>query len=279
MASLTHIEMQKLEALLGMASGYVLNFSTQNFERFVNGTIRVNINSPKYEVYGTSKAKRLRALWEIEDNKTVGKVIEELIKYYKTQIELGKTDVKKVDANLEQECITIANRLQGKQKMEPGQEDTFLQRQVDETALDLLQLPTSVMEVIEQRVVEIKKCLKADAPLSVIFLSGSVLEGILLNVATLYPSKFNQSNSSPKDKSGKVKSFPEWSLNSFIEVSYELGYIGLDVKKHSHSLRDFRNYIHPFAQMSSGFKPDSHTADISWKVLKAAMHDIYQKLK
>src|SRR5665213_1640906 len=105
MASLTHIEMQKLEALLAMGSGYVLNFSTQNFERFINGTIRINVNSPKYEVYGTSKAKRLRAIWEIEGDKTVGKVIEELIKYYKTQIELGKTDVKKVDAKLEQECI------------------------------------------------------------------------------------------------------------------------------------------------------------------------------
>ena len=105
------------------------------------------------------------------------------------------------------------------------------------------------------------------------------MEGILLNVATQFPNDFNQSNCCPKDKTGKVKSFPDWSLNNLIDVSYELGYIKLDVKKHSHSLRDFRNYIHPFAQMSSGFMPDLHTAEINWKVLKAAMFQIQQKLK
>ena len=158
-------------------------------------------------------------------------------------------------------------------------EDDFLTKEVDETPLNVLKLPTPVIPFLEHRIIEIKKCLKNGSSLSVLFLSGSVLEGILLNVATQNPIKYNQANSSPKDKAGKVKPFPEWSLNSLIEVSYEVGLIGLDVKKHSHSLRDFRNYIHPFEQMSSGFVPDSHTAEISWKVLKAAIHDLHEKMK
>ena len=68
--------------------------------------------------------------------------------------------------------------------------------------------------------------------------------------------------------------FHEWSLNSFIDVAYECGLIGLDVKKYSHVLRDFRNYIHPFQQASSGFKPDIYTAKISWQVLQAAIADL-----
>jgi hypothetical protein len=45
----------------------------------------------------------------------------------------------------------------------------------------------------------------------------------------------------------------------------------LDVKKFSHGLRDFRNFIHPHEQMASGFTPDQHTAEICFQVLKAAL--------
>jgi hypothetical protein len=43
------------------------------------------------------------------------------------------------------------------------------------------------------------------------------------------------------------------------------------VKKFSHGLREFRNYIHPYEQMVSGFAPDEHTAKVCFQVLKAAL--------
>jgi hypothetical protein len=47
-----------------------------------------------------------------------------------------------------------------------------------------------------------------------------------------------------------------------------------DVKKFSHVVIGFRNYIHPYEQMSSRFIPDRHTALICLQVLKAAIHQI-----
>ena len=85
------------------------------------------------------------------------------------------------------------------------------------------------------------------------------------------PQRFNQAPNSPKDMAGKVKPFPEWSLVQFIDVACELGYLKLDVKKFSHALRDFRNYIHPYQQLSSRFAPDQHTARICLQVLKAGI--------
>ena len=82
--------------------------------------------------------------------------------------------------------------------------------------------------------------------------------------------------SSPKDNSGKVKQFHEWSLAAFIDVAKDLSLIQHDTHKFSHSLRDFRNYIHPFEQMSSGFKPREHTAKICLQVLKAAINEIIE---
>jgi hypothetical protein len=107
--------------------------------------------------------------------------------------------------------------------------------------------------------------------LAVIFLCGSTLEGILLGTASVRANDFNQSSLSPKDKLGKVKQFEEWTLNDFINVARDLGLVGEDVKKFSHALRDFRNYIHPFQQMASKFNPDQHTAKICWQVLQAAI--------
>jgi hypothetical protein len=81
--------------------------------------------------------------------------------------------------------------------------------------------------------------------------------------------KFNTSQSAPKNKEGKVQQLTEWTLDSLINVSYEVGFIKLDIKKFSHTVKDFRNYIHPRQQASQNFNPDKHTAEICWKVLQA----------
>jgi len=153
-------------------------------------------------------------------------------------------------------------------------EDEFLKREFSEISLEKIGLDVVVTDTLKYRFAEIKKCLSVDAPLSVIFLAGSALEGILLGIASKYPKEFNQSKSSPKDKEGKVKQFPNWTLSNYIDVAYDVGLLMEDVKKFSHSLRDFRNYIHPYEQMSSGFNPDSHTAKICWQVLKAAIYQL-----
>lgn len=122
------------------------------------------------------------------------------------------------------------------------------------------------------------KCIKAGVPLAVIFHCGSILEGILLGLAQKNPREFNMSSSAPR-KEGKVKSFPEWSLANFIDVVHNLGYVREDVKKFSHSLRDFRNYIHPYEQASNGFMPSEDTANICYQVLKAAITQIKAQIK
>ncbi|MCK4338644.1 MAG: hypothetical protein KAW92_01280 [Candidatus Cloacimonetes bacterium] len=159
-------------------------------------------------------------------------------------------------------------------------EDEFLSREFKEISIDSLQLDGVITDSLKKRFEEIKKCLNAEAPLSVIFLSGSTLEGILLGIALKYPKEFNRAKSSPKDKEGKVKQFHNWTLSNFIDVAYEVGLLKEDVKKFSHALRDFRNYIHPYEQVSSGFNPDKHTAIICWQVLKAAIYQVTKnKLK
>lgn len=153
----------------------------------------------------------------------------------------------------------------------------FLKKEFDETAIGLLNLDEKLTETLKLRILEIKKCLLADASLSVIFLCGSTLEGVLSGLASKNIRLYNTAASAPK-KDGRVKSHHEWTLANLIEVSCEIGYIKEDVKKFSHSLRDFRNYIHPNEQVKNGFSPDHNTSKISWQILKAAIQQINHKI-
>jgi len=169
--------------------------------------------------------------------------------------------------------VEIDDSIQGKQS-----ENEFLSREFTNVNVTKLGLENAVEDVLQHRINEIERCFSGEAPLAVILLAGSTLEGIFLGLAIKYPRQFNSTKSSPKDSSGKVKQFHEWNLSGFIDVARELGLIQHDTQKFSHSLRDFRNYIHPFEQMSSGFNPREHTAKICLQVLKAAIYEISENI-
>lgn len=176
---------------------------------------------------------------------------------------------------LDKVVVDVGNTLS-----EEIKEDVFL-KQSFVVNIGAIGLDPRLGEVITTRLNEVEKCVSGDASLASIFLIGSIMEGLLLAMATMYPRQYNQAQSAPKDKEGKARNFPEWTLNNLIDVSAEVGLIKQDVKKFSHIVRDYRNYIHPYAQMSSGFLPDKHTASICFQVLKAAICQIedFHKIK
>lgn len=155
-------------------------------------------------------------------------------------------------------------------------ESDFLKVEIEEINISQICVEEVLKPVLEARMSEMKSCFKAKAYLSVIFMAGSMLEGILLSLANQNPKVFNQSQYAPKDQDGYVKMFHAWSLRDLIRVSHDIGVIKQDVAKFSHVLRDFRNYIHPYQQMSERFYPDENTAKICLQVMKGALLQISQ---
>src|ERR1035437_9230545 len=272
MASLKTNDKQILEKLFQMSGGYVLNFSDRTMHEFFADDIDIDIYDPKYKYASGSKANCIRGFWQIAENPMVGKSIHKLIEYLENQILLGNLKKEDFPQELMHRGKEISNNLLGViLRTQEIKEDEFLSRDFKDVSVDKLRLDGTITIILQQRIDEIRKCLNAKAPLSVIFLCGSTLEGILLGIATGNAKDFNQASASPKDKVGKVKQFYDWSLSDYINVARELNLLGEDVKKFSHALRDFRNYIHPFEQMSANFNPDEHTAKICWQVLQTAI--------
>lgn len=158
-------------------------------------------------------------------------------------------------------------------------ESDFLSREFSGFTISDLGLDLNVTEVLNKRVDEIEKTYNSAAYLATILIAGSTLEGVFLGLASSYPRAFNTVKSSPKNRDGKVQPFHDWNLAAFIDAAKDLELIQLDTYKFSHTLRDFRNYIHPYQQMSSGFTPREHTAKICLQVLKAALTEIKLNIK
>lgn len=83
MADLKPIEKRKLEMLLRMSGGYVLDFTNRSFAEFVLDSTGKEIFDKKYDYASSSKANRMRAFWTKEPNHVVGKLLGDLLEYYK----------------------------------------------------------------------------------------------------------------------------------------------------------------------------------------------------
>ena len=269
MPILTTIEKRYFEDLFSMGSGYVLDFSNLTFAEFFRENIGVDIYDDEYAFNGDSKAKRLRAFWEIESRENVTKTLEELLEVWVFE---NRNNIEKHTNKSYIKCREIVNNLLGvRPTKEVDEENQFLKQSIQVKNIEKLDIESSVILILSARLQEAERCYKSKAWLSVIFLSGSILEGALLGKAQKNPKDFNSSSISPKDNFGKVKPFHEWSLAQFIDVSCDIGVLKEEIKKFGHGLRDFRNYIHPYQQMLSGYQPDKHTAKICLQVLKAAI--------
>ena len=73
MRNLTAADRQYLERLLGMGTGYVLDFSDATCGEFFKRH-GVDIHGARYRRYGNSKAKKMRAFWDRESDVLVGQV-------------------------------------------------------------------------------------------------------------------------------------------------------------------------------------------------------------
>lgn len=105
MSDLSGSERRKLEKLLGMEGGYVLNFSDRTFGDFFD-EYRVEIDNEQYKTGGTSKANRMRTFWTVANNHVLGRVIEGLIDYANEEQCFGDSNPLLI-AN----CQNIARRL------------------------------------------------------------------------------------------------------------------------------------------------------------------------
>lgn len=119
MSELTSIEKMKLEKFLEMGGGYVLDFSNNTFQEFVQENSNIDIYDEKYNYRSGSKANRLRALWtnrlralwNNESNTIAGGLLSNLLEYWKANRLINNQSISLAEQQLFEECNIISRRL------------------------------------------------------------------------------------------------------------------------------------------------------------------------
>lgn len=112
---------------------------------------------------------------------------------------------------------------------------------------------------LQSRLDEAYRCWQTGAPTAAIIMLGSVLEGVLYDVAV------------GQHVSGKA---PTDHLESLINLAGDNRWIAKDVVDYAHVLRDHRNLVHPRKQWKQAYAPEEDTVVIAWQVVVAALNDL-----
>jgi hypothetical protein len=135
----------------------------------------------------------------------------------------------------------------------------------------------NLKESIERRWKEAQKCQHTECYTSAIIMMGSILEALLLARALLSPEVTYRASKAPK-RNGKSPAIQDWSLNQLVDVAVEVKWLKSDRGKFSHALRESRNVVHPWVEVSTHANFDDATCKTSWEVLKASVNDLLQSI-
>ena len=124
-------------------------------------------------------------------------------------------------------------------------------------------------QILEGRWTETQRCLGAHAHLAATVMMGGLLEALLLARVHRMPSPGDafKTKACPKDKAGKPVPLQQWTLADYIDVAHELGWIARSARDVSAVMRDYRNYVHPYKELSHGVTVLKVDTDLMWAVL------------
>ena len=136
--------------------------------------------------------------------------------------------------------------------------------------------------ILENRWEEIVKCLECNAPLAATIMMGGLLEALFLAQVNRVVDKGSifKAKSAPRDsKTTKTLPLNEWTLNAYIEVGAELGWITKPAKEIGIVLRNYRNFIHPERELSTGITLTLEDAIMFWSISTQLAQQIIKGVK
>ncbi len=127
----------------------------------------------------------------------------------------------------------------------------------------------NIRRILERDYQEIQRSIISSNWKSAIILSGGSIEAILLDMLSRDLSRATSSSKSPNEAD-----INKWDLNDLVEVAVEEKFIGNEVAKLSHTVRDYRNLIHPGVEIRKNLKVEPEEAKIAIEVLHILIREL-----
>lgn len=129
--------------------------------------------------------------------------------------------------------------------------------------------------ILERDYAEIQRAIVAQCWKSAIILSGGAIEAMLLDLLQLAQNATHAlaASSAPK-KPPKQGDIGRWDLDDLIKVAVELNLVNPGVERLSHSVREYRNLVHPGNEIRSRLTVEAEEARIAVTVLDMLHRDL-----
>lgn len=128
---------------------------------------------------------------------------------------------------------------------------------------------SDLRRIIERDYSEIQRSYIAECWKSVIILCGGAIEAILADLV-----KSNEQTAKASKSASKESDIMRWDLSTLINVSVELSLVSAGVEKLSHSLREYRNLVHPGNELRNKLRFSAEEAKIAVEVLNIVHRDL-----
>lgn len=103
-------DMQTVDHVLGMKSGYILDFSDRAFDQFIAHEVGVDATAPSYALDGGSKARRMRRILPSLATGQQAKLLKAFLEYRDNPVRVGSLDL--LDEEWRQSYLEIIGRLE-----------------------------------------------------------------------------------------------------------------------------------------------------------------------
>lgn len=141
----------------------------------------------------------------------------------------------------------------------PGQQAPV---ELKATMADIIREPR-MAALLQRRLDEARTCYANGAQVAAIIMLGGLLEGVMLTVI-----EEREASLLGKKKPDSI------ALQALIDISHQAGWIDVDVERFSQALREYRNFVHPRAELREAHTPDRDTLTVSWWVVNSALNDL-----
>jgi hypothetical protein len=126
-----------------------------------------------------------------------------------------------------------------------------------------------IKRILERDYGEIQRNIISGNWKSAIILSGGSIEALILDHLHNDEQMAKASPEAPSEPN-----LDKWHLNDLIEVAVETHMVGDEVAKLSHSVREYRNLIHPGVEVRTNLKVEPEEAKIAVEVLNILIREL-----
>ncbi|GEM_PF-1804735 len=128
---------------------------------------------------------------------------------------------------------------------------------------------TELKTILDRDYVEIQRSIIVGNWKSAIILSGGSIEAILLDLLVEDEGVARGSAKAPKEQD-----LNKWVLNDLIEVAVDTEQVGTEIARLSHSVREYRNLIHPGLELRGTLRVQPEEARIALDVVNILVRDL-----